>query len=189
MNYNIKSLKGLIPDQGKTYLFDTNVWKLVLIAPPDMDDYLKSYVNFFDAVTSLSKNDQCKNKPMIYINGLILSEVYNACIKTHCEAYNKSEGKSLKPKEYRSTDHFKSTRAALLSDFAVYRNCMVLESDLIEDPFEVMVNIPEFSDYNDHYYFRIAHSKNISIVTGDGDFKYEQVEIITGNNKLLKLMR
>jgi predicted nucleic acid-binding protein len=137
----------------------------------------------------LASNPKCKNKPRIYINALIYSEVYNACIRSSCDAYNVASNLDLNPKQYRATQDFLSSLKSIRGDFRAYTKFLLIETDLIHSPDDVLDTMPLFSDFNDHYYFKIAQSKGLSIVTNDRDFKYENIEIITKNGKLLALAK
>ncbi len=186
MSFNIKSIYQLAPEEGKTYLLDANVWKYILLAPQNPTPLEKAYVDFFEAIVSLASNSMCKKKPAIHINGLIISEVYNALMRSHWDVYNKVSA-HVTFKGYRTTSDYNANLLSIKTDLRAYRHCLDLSSDLVHAPDDILFTMPAFSDYNDHYYFQIARSKGFSIVTNDGDFKYPNVEIITYNNQLLSL--
>ena len=55
------------------------------------------------------------------------------------------------------------------------------------DIWEMLKRIPHIADFNDYYYSRFCRNNGYSIVTDDGDFKFEGVEILTANSQLLAL--
>lgn len=187
MSFNILPIDKSAPIEGKVYLFDSNVWKYILVSPQNPINVENAYINFFEAIINLSSNPRCKKKPFIYLNGLILSEVYNAFMRSHWDAYRVSENSSITFKEYRLTKDFNAWLIDIKSNFRAYKQYLNIENDLMFRPEEILFDIPSFSDYNDHYYFKIAQAKGLSIVTHDGDFKYPSVEILTKNNNLLNL--
>lgn len=189
MSFTIKSINGLAPEEGKIYLFDANVWKFILVGSLKIGDYQKAYIDFFDAIIALASNPKCKKTPFIYVNGLIISEFYNAYMKARLDAYIADTGKQTDMKSYRATSDFAGSLMSIQSDIRAYRKYLILESDLVINPDEVLQEITAYSDYNDHYYFKIAQAKGLAIVSNDGDFKYAGVEIITANGKLIRLAK
>ena len=187
MSFTIKSIDETGPEEGKNYLFDSNVWMYILIAPHNPTAIEQAYINFFDAIINLSSNPMCKRKPFIYINGLIYSEVYNAFMKSQWEAYKETSDPTLPFKSYRTTDNYTANLSAIKSDFRAHKQYLTIDTDLIVPPDQILSEVQLFSDFNDHYYFKIAQSKNLAIVTNDGDFKYPGVEILTKNYNLLRL--
>lgn len=188
MAYNIKPLSNSLPEEGKTYLFDANIWILVLLSPPNLSAEEQLYLDFFQGVFNLSINDACRNKPKMYVSGMLLSEVINAGMRIHLDTFNSNQMDEIKMKAYRATASGKAARAALLSDISIYQKGFVVEDAILCDCYKVAMNIPEFSDYNDYYYYHAAKAQNMTIVTMDHDFKFEDVEIITEVRKLLRLM-
>jgi hypothetical protein len=188
MSFNVKPADKTPPEEGKIYLFDANVWKFILTTPTHLKPYEASYVTFFDAVVNLATNPKCKNQPRIYLNGLIYSEVYNAFVRSRWDAFKVAIDPNCNSvKEYRNTSDFLSSLKSIQADFQAYRSALLIESDLIHGPERILDTMPTFSDYNDYYYFKIATSRGYSIVTNDADFKFQHVEIITMNGKLLTL--
>lgn len=187
MSFSIKSIYQLPPEEGKTYLFDANVWKYILLAPQNPAPHEKAYIDFFDAVINLAANPRCRKKPAIHVNGLILSEVYNALMKTYFEAFNKISDQ-VSFKEYRRTNDYNANLISIKSDLQAYKSYLDLSADLVHQPDIILSEMPAFSDFNDHYYYKIAIAKDFSVVTNDGDFMYPNVEIITYNRNLLGIV-
>lgn len=188
MPFSITRLDNSFPTEGKVYLFDANVWMFILALPHQLNAHELAYVNFFDAVVNLSSNPLCKNRPYIHLNGLIISEVYNAHMKSHWDAYKVNNPLVSSLKKYRLTDDFKANLKSIKSDFDAYLPYLKIVTSLTHSPETILFDVPSFSDYNDHYYYQIAKSNGYIIVTNDGDFRYENIEILTMNQKLLSIV-
>ena len=189
MAYNIQNLTSCTPQPGRIYLFDANVWRYVLLAPPSITPYEQAYVDFFQRAFQLAIDQTSDNRPKIFVNPILLSEVYHACMKIHLDAYNEGVMEDISMKQYREKHHYKTRKAALLSDIEIYRGALIASTTQAVDCLETLISIPEFCDYADHFYAKNAAANNMILVTMDGDFKFEDIEIISGNGNLLKLMR
>lgn len=189
MAYNILKLADCTPEPGKIYLFDTNVWRFVVLAPATINAYEQSYVDFFQDVYQLATDEECQNKPKIFVNNLIFSEVFHACMNIHMKAFNENQPVDKTPKEYRDTHHAKTRKKALLSDIEIYKDAFITTGDESVDCLDTLLTTPDFCDYADHFYYKTARSSGMTVVTMDGDFKFEDIEIITANGNLIKLMR
>ena len=55
------------------------------------------------------------------------------------------------------------------------------------NPKEFCKQIGSQADFNDHYYHELFVGKDIPIVTDDGDFIFQDIEIITNNKNLIKI--
>jgi len=186
-NYLIRDLRNEVPEEGKVYLLDANVWYFILRPPGTLEPYEQSYVDFVDAIVTLASNPRCKKKPLIYVNGLILSEVYNAFMRENFKIYNENSPDDIRIKQYRKTADFKKNLSSIKSDFEAYKDYLIIEKDLIADPLDILLALPQDTDYNDSYYYKIALQKELTIITHDGDFIYEDVNISTTNRTLLNL--
>jgi hypothetical protein len=186
-NFLVQPIAGAAPDQGVTYLLDANVWIIILQPPSALKGPEQPYISFFEAITTLASNPRCKNKPRIYINALIVSEVVNALLKIHLKIYNSGIRDDIGSKEYRKTQDYKNQFARIKSDFSAYEEYMDVASDVPMHPFDTLREVPETSNYNDHYYYKIARARNLVLVTNDSDFAYPEVSILTNRTELLRL--
>jgi hypothetical protein len=175
--YKIRSLKGVKPEAARLYLLDANVWQFILTSPYDLQPYEKVYIDFFDRLIDFSSNPKGAEPPLIYLNGLIISEVYNAYMRSKWDAYCHNG----------STNDYQKYSENIQTDFEAYSNAFAVESDLFKDPLAILSNLPKKTDYNDYYYSELALVKNLIIVTNDRDFAYPNIEILTNNNKLLSI--
>jgi predicted nucleic acid-binding protein len=186
MGFQIKPIDSCIPEEGKVYLFDANVWRFILAPPMALTKVETNYIDFFDAVINLASNPKCKSKPTIYLNALILSEVYNSYVRSHWDVYESKYGK-CSFKEFRKTQDYTACHNVFISDFVPFLPNLRIETDLGRDPVGILKSMkPGAPDFNDQCYFDIAVEKGFSIVTNDGDFVFEGVEILTQNYSLLK---
>ncbi len=184
--FKIKTLQGYIPEEGKVYLLDANVWIFVLRPPATLKPNEQVYVDFFDALVNLATNPKCKNKPTIHMSGLIFSEVCNAHMRANWDIYNQVNGTNLSYKDYRKTADFDKHLNAIKSDFNSYSSTFKFDATDAAMCLENLLTLPKGCDYNDFYYFRVAHKNNFVIVTNDGDFVFPEIEILTFNGQLLK---
>ncbi len=173
------------PQEGAVYFFDSNVWIYILDPPTSPTARGKQYLDFFDAIVTLSDNPKCKKKPSIYINILVLTELVNALLRRYMDAYNDSGGSDYNFKEYRATQDYQRNLARIVSDLQGYLPYIQNEHSIDLDPVSHLALMPHNSDYNDFIYKRLALDLNMIVVTHDGDFgSGDGIQIITGNNHL-----
>lgn len=185
--YKITSIRHAQPEEGRTYILDPNVWLMIARPPADLRENEREYVDFFDSLVNLASNEKCKTPPRIFVNGMIISEVFNAFVKTSFRAFYATDQIDRRWKSYRRTPDYSRNVDSLRSDFTTYSEYFAgpLASEVT--PMEVLTSMPMHCDYNDYYYYRIARENNFIIVTNDGDFRFEEVEIVTNHKQLLAL--
>lgn len=189
MAYNIQNLRNCTPQLGRTYLFDANVWRFVVLAPPTVSFYHQNYINFFQRVYELATDETCDNKPKIFVNPILLSEIFHACMNIHLGTFNENEPVPIKIKAYRETNHHRVRKAALLSDFEIYKDGLVTTSENVADCIDTLLGVPDFCDYADQFYINTAQANNMIVVTMDSDFKFEDIEIVTADRTLLQFIQ
>lgn len=191
MRFNIKDISSCSPRPNKNYLFDTNVW-MIILGKNIYKGNQEKYVTFFEKF----KNSIPKPPPRIILLSLILSEIINSCLGIARIKYADREGiPKEKQKEffknkrsgYRTTDDYKKQYRLICDDMKSYNTFY----EIVNDEFNhlnlqsFLKNPPIKLDFNDYYYYRLAKKKGYTIVTHDGDFFVEDVEIITANQTLL----
>ena len=196
----IIDISTVFPEQGKKYLFDTNIWLLKLRSPSQLKELEQSYVDFVDGIINLIDNPKAKNKPEIIICSLIISEIFNAFVKIAFEDYKikllndntnnltEEQIKNLSFKQdYRgSTDYVLSVRL-FKDDFEGFIPYLTLiENNSSVDPFSVLLALSTNLEFNDSFYYNLCKSNNYTFITNDGDFQVEGIEVLTKNRKLLK---
>lgn len=187
------------------YFFDTNAWLAYLAASDNLQGSRgEHYANFLEGVIYLNgitnpKQLKCyKFIPKIVVSSLLFSELCNAYF--HQIAYVSYLEKSgyarsdYSFKEYRKNADFLKKKALLQANIEATQNSLLFVDDYFNElkPLELLQNLPLTSDFNDFYYYSwLKHIEKtglkISIVTDDGDFSYEDIEIITYNDTLRKL--
>jgi len=73
MEYNIKDISTCTP-VGKKYLFDANIWLLILITKKKYSNSDIKYLKFWKQII----NCNFKPRPKIVLLSLILSEIINS---------------------------------------------------------------------------------------------------------------
>jgi len=187
MGFNIVDISTCTP-QGKKYLFDTNIWLMILNPkfPPSKRE--QKYLKFWEKII----NYNFKPRPKIVLLSLMLSEIINSYMKGGAfKRYARKVRKSIDEidfkKDYRITEHYKIQYHLLCDEIKKHHNYYEFVSDEFKSfkPSDYLKHPPISLDFNDHYYYRFAKKKGYTIVTDDEDFFVEDVEIITANQKLL----
>ena len=203
-NYNIKKVTDYEAAQRERYFIDANVWIAVLkgVASLQPSNYEMPYVEFFDSIIQLNLLEdrrglkalkkQGKFQPKIVMTSMLMSEIFNAYMRNVAMKlyYSKEELKRNDYKRnYRNTpDHDKQLKR-LKDEFLAFYDYMEIKDDEFSknDPKLICSQLKSDSDFNDQYYYYLLTDSNIPIVTGDRDFIFQDIEIITNNNELLKL--
>lgn len=196
----VRDISNYSPDQHPLYFFDSNAWIAVLknSGSKGLDAHDQSYINFFEAIIVLhahkgTKNEKkVKNFPKVIVTSLLLSEIVNAfmrnvAMKSFYKAQNK-DFKSFKYKEhYRKEPDHDIQLKKLISDFIAFKDYVELFDDQLRevDPYTILPLLNSESDFNDFYYYYLFYGKSIPIVTHDGDFRFQDIEIITAQSNLI----
>lgn len=165
------------------------MWIKLLRPPFDLTPRDKKYLTFFEKFKGSAAN------PKIAVTSLVLSEVINRIMReVAMRKYIKDNvvaEKDVVPgyykQVYRKTDHFKGQYALLCDDIKDYHNKYEFISDSLGDGIktkDILSNPAPGLDFNDGYYVLLAKHYGFPIVTDDGDFFVEDVQIMTYNNAL-----
>lgn len=188
LNVNKLTEKTKVTDSH--YFFDANVWIYALQGDELLEPYQKTYSNFFYKAVEAAAIGNVK----VVISTLLISEIINTYLsKVAFDEYKKDHGVSeLKFKKgYRPTQHYKDHYAKICDDIMGFEHCLVFKSD------EALISNPEYLlksdiypfDFNDHAYhqFCLAYQREqrLTVVTNDGDFKVDDIPILTTNKFLL----
>lgn len=201
MAYNIVNIDIHVPEEGKLYFFDANVWIFLIdqVIEPRREE--KMYIDFFDALINLSDNPKCKQKPTIAVNSLVVAESFNAYIRMSFDRYKKylpeDPDNTLSPeeidnlkfkKDYRETDDHDVSKKRFIDDFAAFSPYLTfLDNNPKLDISYILSSLPANTDFNDYYYYETCLNYGCSLVTNDSDFIYADIEIITARADLLRL--
>lgn len=189
--YSIIDIKTVEPAEDRLYLFDANVWVLILSTPADLKPYEKPYIEFFESLIEANP-EGAKTTPKIIVTPLLLSEIFNQQMQAQFRLWKEFNGfpEAIFKKDFRSTEDHDTCVQTFTSDFLSYQNYIDFRSDDIEaiDPISLLESFPANTDFNDQCYYLQAYDNKWSIVTNDGDFLQPSVEIITNNRNLLDKM-
>ena len=204
MSYLIYDIQKVSSDQFESYFFDANSWIIAIKLSNYSSEHIyeKKYADFFDAViNSASLTDpklikKLTYQPTISITSMLISELINAYMRRIAmRMWFDKEGGDYKQKNFKDdyrtnkqTDYNKQLKS-LINDIASYKDfTKVIDDDFKNiDPFTFINDLSDSCDFNDlYYYYRFIESKTC-IVTDDADFLFQDIPIVTGNPKLLKL--
>jgi hypothetical protein len=187
MAYNIVHIDR-VTKLGPAYFFDANLWLKILkpaINPSPKDIKYLEFVERF-------KNDS--GQPKIIITAFLLSEVINRYLhdvsyKRFCDKQKQvSPPKSYYKQVYRASSDYKNDYVNICDDIDAYSSIFTLVSDDLGgkiDLTHVLQNPILSLDFNDQYYYLLAKTNGFPIVTDDGDFFVEDVQILTYNSVLI----
>lgn len=199
MSYQFHNITDFDAAKEPSYFFDTNIWLAVLSGQNEGKS--KPYVDFFESVIALNQHKgkalrllQKKNRhqPKIIMTSLLMSEIFNAYMRQIAMklCYRESElpNKQYK-KDYRNTEHHAKQLSRLKAEFLSYSPYFRLKNDKFGEsvtPKELCNQLQSDADFNDFYYYYMFCEDKTPIVTGDGDFIFQGLKVITANPKLLK---
>ncbi len=162
--------------QDKLFL-DTNIW-LYLYGPPKPRSYWRSiYASVF--------NRMLRVKSRIYIDVLVVSEFINAYARL------KWRDASSYPnafKTFRNSPDFKPVAQNITTHVKqIMKHCTRVESDFVTLPIDDLLAdyISGDFDFNDQVITEICKNNGFTLITNDGDFKTQEISILTANAKLL----
>ena len=157
-------------------LLDANIWLFVYGPGKPGDRRVKVYSRALDKML--------RAKSRIYIDVLIVSEFINAYARLQ---YNiLSPGVTFK--RFRQSEAFKPTARDVAADIRrVLQYCTRVESSFAA--LDINALIAEYekgnSDFNDQVLADLCRSKDLMLVTDDGDFKDRGLPVVTANRYLL----
>lgn len=182
-NFQRLSLHSL--DPRRKYFLDANIWITYLINPQFPKPKELVYMGFFEKLI--------ENQIPIFSHSLIISEVINAMLRIAFKAYKVNL--SLDPsnrltqtqiqkldfkKNYRITSDYVHHLRNIKGDLGAYIPFVEVLDDQFKSDLDYLVkNFPENSDFNDFFYHRMAMATDLTIVTDDGDFCYNNIDILS----------
>lgn len=177
------------------YFIDANVWLYALQGDTLLQNWQKRYSDFFYSIVDSTLDPQ----PRILMPTLLFSEVLNAYLKQialpeykHLNGISNNQPFIYK-KDYRSTQHYKDNYEKVCDDILSLKSSVnfIDDNSLINQPPDFIKPDIEPLDFNDFFYYLLCkeYQKNhrTVIVTNDGDFKIDDIPIITGHQELLAL--
>ena len=164
---------------SKDKLFlDTNIW-LYLFSPREPGDRWKQiYSEVFERIL--------KANSRIYVDVLVLSEFINAYARTKWRA---AAPHIRSFKDFRSSRGFKPVAEDITAGVReIVSHCSRIESGFTMLPMNDLLDdyISGDSDFNDQVITGICKSNGFTLITNDGDFKTQEIPILTANPRLLE---
>ena len=194
MAFLIEDINKYEAVEGGKYLFDANIW-LAILDTNFSNYYMRPYEALFEDIVT----QKTIRTARVVMPSLLLSEVLNRYMhdifyKEFCRKNPPSAG-MVKHQHYKqvyrpSTEYGKDLAMACggIGAFTQNNGISFLSDNLDKFTFkEIIKNIPRALDINDHLFAKIAKAQGLIIVTNDGDFRVDDVTVVTGNPALLKL--
>jgi predicted nucleic acid-binding protein len=162
-------------------LLDTNIW-LRLYGPAAKSGDPRTTVYSKALGEMLAANCQ------IYIDVLILSEYINRYVRLRHNLLKARPGINPNFKQFRRSVEFKAIASDVAGDVRqILKHCDRLESNFAA--LDITGLVKEFekgdSDFNDQVLAELCKSRNLTLVTHDGDFKDLGLNLLTANQNLL----
>ncbi|MGQ3891797.1 PIN domain-containing protein [Legionella sp. CNM-4043-24] len=171
----IESVESYIFKSTDQFLLDTNIW-LFLYGPIINNSRINKYSQAFKKILEAG----CQ----IFIDALIVSEFINR--------YARIQQGVLAPekkfKDFRKSDAFKEIACSIADDASrVLGYCRRIECSF--ETINMGNLLKEYregnSDFNDQIITALCNSRGLTLLTDDGDFKNQNIPILTANPKLL----
>ena len=162
--------------EDKLFL-DANIW-LYLYGPPKLRSYWSPiYASVF--------NRMVRAKSRIYIDVLVVSEFINAYARlkwrdasSHPNAF----------KTFRNSPNFEPVAQDIVAHVKqIMKHCTRIESNFVTLQMDGLLTDYATGDYdfNDQVITEICKNNGFTLITNDGDFKTQEIPILTANTKLL----
>ncbi len=178
MTHRIRRVRDYEFTSEDRLFLDANIW-LCIFCPdaqkpsPQIEAYSRAF------------NDICNVKSRLYIDVLVISEFIN----TYARLRLKHEAPEMKFKAFRNSPLFKSVaREIAVQSGRVLNCCARVESGFEGLPINDLLHdygMGRF-DFNDQVIAELCKREGLTLVTHDGDFKYQGLSILTENPRLLK---
>lgn len=163
--------------QHKLFL-DTNIWMFLYGPKKPRNRSVRIYSNVYNRILNAGSQ--------IYIDVLVVSEFINRCARQECELAGYTPKQF---KVFRNSSDFKSVAQGIAAAVKKITNrCLRTESTFSTLKIDGLLNdyAKGNSDFNDQVITEICKCNGLTLITDDGDFKTQEIPILTANNKLLK---
>lgn len=184
MSYSVKHTSNCNVDTYQDYLVDSNIW-IALLSPKSekkVDKKEIDAIDFFNKITTSSSN--------IVVTSSILSEVINRMIRINFKKWKIKHKKNMAnhdiKKTYQRHPEYNDDLTILHDDILSFQSNLNFVSDSFEeiDPIQMLKKCNDKMEFNDYLYIQIAKKNNYTILTIDGDFLEEGVNVVTSNRTL-----
>jgi len=161
--------------------WDTNVW-LFLHSP----QYRLS--DRRTRVYSSALKRMLEAQSRIFIDAIVLSEFVNALARFAFHILSPQQ-RPANFKSFRRSSRFRPVAKTIASACRkVLGFCTRIESNFVSLDIDALLGQYEIgaSDLNDLLLANLCKSRNLTLVTDDGDFRRSGLEVLTANNRLLR---
>ena len=156
---------------------DANIW-LYLDGPQKSNSNLRTiYSKVFSRILNAGSQ--------IYIDVLIVSEFINS--------YARVRWKVVAPhrktfRDFRNSPAFKTVATDISADVKrILKHCSLIESGFETLKLDDVLN--EYAtgkyDFNDQVITEVCKTNGLTLITNDGDFKSQEIPVLTANSRLL----
>ncbi len=156
---------------------DTNIWMFVYGPQSPRNTRVETYSQVLSRILTA----KCR----IYIDVLIVSEFINTYSRLRWNILGKPQRNF---KQFRKSEVFKSIAQDIAADVRrVLSHCERLDSGF--DSLDINSLIAEYAtgdaDFNDQVIAVLCRRKGLKLVTDDGDFRGQDIPVVTANRHLL----
>ena len=183
-------LSGYVFRKGEIVLIDTNVWLYLNLPPSNSKRPLSSKHRRAASIYDRGLKAMLSKKARLVMDALVLGEYLNAYCRIEWRAGYQS--KYPKFKDFRKSADF----PVIGKGAAIFARSMLKLCTRYDYPFSsinVTQTLADFeigsNDINDGLLTETCRHNNWKLVTDDSDFTFGDIEILTGNRKLLKACR
>jgi predicted nucleic acid-binding protein len=179
MAKNSSSISKFEPKGSNTFLLDTNMW-MYLLSPigsykPTVQDAIGRFI------------ENCiRVKATLLTNSFIVSEFYHVNLGLSFDQWKleqKSSAKFQLKRDYRPTDHYKESIAAIVVSI---KKLITLSSRFPDDfnsiDIDSILGNSMYAEFNDNYLLELCNTRNYIIVTNDNDLishPYRRAHVLT----------
>ena len=158
-------------------LLDTNIW-LFLYGPQEPGS---AKVEAYSQALARILAAKCR----IYIDVLIVSEFINTYARLRWNVMGKPD---VNFKQFRRSQDFKPIAQDIPADIKqVLKHCVRIENGFETLPIDELLN--EYAlgnaDFNDQVIATLCRNKGLILITDDGDFRNNEIQVVTANKRLL----
>ena len=164
--------------QHKLFL-DANIWLYLYGPKKPRNRSVRIYSNAYNRILNAGSQ--------IYIDVLVVSEFINRCARQECELAGYTPKQF---KVFRHSSDFKSVAPGIAAAVKKITNCCLrTESTFSTLKIDNLLNdyAKGNSDFNDQVITELCKNNGLTLVTHDGDFKTQEIPILTANRSLLSI--
>jgi len=161
--------------------FDTNAWFFIYGPSQPGNKKTRIYSGALDRIL--------KTAGKIYIDGLIISEFINAYARLEYHIVRRtSKAVPSSFKAFRQTDAFRPSARGIAADVRqILRHAALVGSGFVDIDIQSLVTRYALGiyDFNDQVISELCQHRQLRLITDDGDFCCDKLDVITANKRLL----